>query len=108
LSARCSVVVNHDGGGPRPDGPGRLFVVEHSGPHHCCRELRGHPDSDAVRNEDIDRGTDLVEVEAELQRQGRDDVALESAVSRLSLEPHVTWVSWNVIEETGVPLVSDQ
>jgi putative Mg2+ transporter-C (MgtC) family protein len=61
-----------------------------------------------VRNEDIDRGTDLVEVEAELQRQGRDDVALESAVSRLSLEPHVTSVSWNVIEETGVPLVSDQ
>jgi hypothetical protein len=47
FTARCSVVVNHDGDGAPTGGPGRLFVVEHSGPHHCCRELQGHSDSDA-------------------------------------------------------------
>jgi putative Mg2+ transporter-C (MgtC) family protein len=40
----------------------------------------------------------LVEVIADLYRYGRDDVALEAAVSRLSLEPSVSSVSWNVIE----------
>ena len=58
----------------------------------------------AVRSHDIDRGTDLVEVEAELQRYGRDDIALEAAVSRLSLEPSVSSVSWSVIEEPGSAL----
>jgi putative Mg2+ transporter-C (MgtC) family protein len=60
----------------------------------------------AVRSEDLDRGTDLVEVEAELQRFGRDDVALEAAVSRLSLEPSVTSVSWSVVEDAGVALAA--
>jgi len=32
FTARYSVVVNHDGDGPPAGGPGRLFVVEHSGP----------------------------------------------------------------------------
>jgi putative Mg2+ transporter-C (MgtC) family protein len=58
----------------------------------------------AVRSEDLDPGTDLVEVEAELQRFGRDDVALEAAVSRLSLEPSVSSVSWTVVEPTSVVL----
>jgi putative Mg2+ transporter-C (MgtC) family protein len=57
-----------------------------------------------VRSEDLDRGTDLVEVEAELQRFGRDDVVLEAAVSRLSLGPSISSVSWSVIEEPGVVL----
>jgi putative Mg2+ transporter-C (MgtC) family protein len=61
----------------------------------------------AVRSEDLDRGTDLVEVEAELQRFGRDDVALEAAVSRLSLEPSVSSVSWSVVEQPGLALASE-
>lgn len=59
----------------------------------------------AVRSEDLDGGGGLVEVTAELQRYGRDDVALEAAVSRLSLEPSVSAVTWNVVETT-VPLAA--
>ena len=62
----------------------------------------------AVRSQDLDRGSDLVEVEADLQRFGRDDVALESAVSRLSLEPSVSSVSWTVIEQAGVLVAADE
>jgi putative Mg2+ transporter-C (MgtC) family protein len=62
----------------------------------------------AVRSEDLDRGTDLVEVEAELQRNGRDDVALEAAVSRMSLEPSVSSVSWSVIEGAGVGVAVEE
>jgi putative Mg2+ transporter-C (MgtC) family protein len=62
----------------------------------------------AVRSEDLDGGTDLVEVEAELQRFGRDDVALEAAVSRLSLERSVSSVSWTVIEEPRIGLVANE
>ena len=60
----------------------------------------------AVRSKNLDHD-DLVEVEAELQRYGRDDVALEGAVSRLSLEPSVSSVSWNVIEQVDVVLAAD-
>jgi putative Mg2+ transporter-C (MgtC) family protein len=60
----------------------------------------------AVRSKDLDRGSDLVGVEAELQRFGRDDVALEAAVSRLSLEPSVSSVSWSVVEQPAVALAS--
>jgi putative Mg2+ transporter-C (MgtC) family protein len=52
----------------------------------------------SVRSEDLDAGSGLVEVTAELQRYGRDDVALEAAVSRLSLEPSVSSVTWNTRE----------
>lgn len=61
----------------------------------------------AVRSEDLDRRTAgdpdaaKVRVTAELTGVGRDDVALESAVSRLSLEPSVTAVSWTVAEPLG-------
>ena len=61
----------------------------------------------AVRSENLDRG-DLVEVEAELQRYGRDDVALETAVSRLSLEPSVSSVSWSAVEQIGVVLAAEE
>jgi putative Mg2+ transporter-C (MgtC) family protein len=60
----------------------------------------------AVRSMDLDRGTGVVEVEAELQRFGRDDVALEAAVSRLSLEPSVSSVSWSVVEDEGASLTA--
>jgi putative Mg2+ transporter-C (MgtC) family protein len=59
----------------------------------------------AVRSENLDRRGGLVEVIAELQRYGRDDVALEAAVSRLSLEPGVSSVTWNVVE-SAVPLAA--
>jgi putative Mg2+ transporter-C (MgtC) family protein len=52
----------------------------------------------ALHSEDLDSGGGRVEVVAELHRHGRDDVALETAVSRLSLEPSVSSVSWNVVE----------
>jgi putative Mg2+ transporter-C (MgtC) family protein len=47
----------------------------------------------SVRSEDLDHGSGLVEVTAELQRFGRDGIALEAAVSRLSLEPAVSSVT---------------
>jgi putative Mg2+ transporter-C (MgtC) family protein len=56
----------------------------------------------SVRSEDLDHGSGLVEVTAELQRFGRDDVALEAAVSRLSLEPSVSSVTWNTREPAAL------
>jgi putative Mg2+ transporter-C (MgtC) family protein len=44
----------------------------------------------SVQSHDLDTGTGLVQVTAELQGEDRDDVALEAAVSRLSLEPTVS------------------
>jgi putative Mg2+ transporter-C (MgtC) family protein len=61
----------------------------------------------AVRSEDLHHGSGRVEVIAELQRHGRDDVALEAAVSRLSLEPSVSSVTWNVVEPS-VPLAAPE
>ena len=72
----------------------------------CCQALtRDDFVLRAVRSEDLDAGGGLVEVTAELQRYGRDDVALEAAVHGLSLEPSVTSVTWNVVETT-VPLAT--
>ena len=51
-----------------------------------------------MQSHDLDGGGGLVEVTAELQRQGRDDLALETAVSRLSLEPAVSSVTWTTTE----------
>jgi hypothetical protein len=45
-------------------------------------------------------------VEAEVSRYGRDDVAPEAAVSRLSLEPSVNSVSWQVVQDEGIPVNS--
>jgi putative Mg2+ transporter-C (MgtC) family protein len=52
----------------------------------------------SVQSHDLEGGGGLVEVTAELQRQGRDDLALEAAVSRLSLEPAVSSVTWTTTE----------
>jgi putative Mg2+ transporter-C (MgtC) family protein len=52
----------------------------------------------SVQSHDLDGGTGLVEVTAELQHHGRDDLALEAAVSRLSLEPAVSSVTWTTSE----------
>ncbi len=60
-----------------------------------------------MHSQDLELGTDLVEVEAELQRHGRDDVALENAVSRLSLEPSGTSVHWSIVEDTGMALAAE-
>ncbi|GAA4530775.1 MgtC/SapB family protein [Amycolatopsis samaneae] len=45
----------------------------------------------------------LVEVRAELSAEQRDDKQMESAVSRLSLEPSVTSVRWEVRSEAPEP-----
>ena len=52
----------------------------------------------SVQSHDLDGGSGLVEVTAELARHGRDDLALEAAVSRLSLEPAVSFVTWTTTE----------
>jgi virulence factor MgtC-like protein len=50
----------------------------------------------AVHSENLDPGTGRLQVEAKLRRFGRDDIGLEAAVSRLSLEPAVSSMSWTV------------
>jgi putative Mg2+ transporter-C (MgtC) family protein len=62
----------------------------------------------SVRSEDLDLGSGLVEVTAELHRYGRDDVALEAAVSRLSLEPSVSSVTWNTGEPAPALLSAEE
>jgi putative Mg2+ transporter-C (MgtC) family protein len=57
----------------------------------------------SMRSQDLDAPGDLVEVTAELQRAGRDDVALESIVSRVSLEPSVSSVTWSACDSSAVP-----
>jgi putative Mg2+ transporter-C (MgtC) family protein len=52
----------------------------------------------SVQSHDLNSGSGLVEVTAELQSHGRDDLALEAAVSRLRLEPSVSSVTWNTRE----------
>jgi putative Mg2+ transporter-C (MgtC) family protein len=53
----------------------------------------------ALHSEDMEETPDKVEVEANLVTQERDDKLLETIVSRLSLEPGVSGVSWRIIEE---------
>jgi hypothetical protein len=43
---------------------------------------------------------------AELRRHGRDDLALETAVSRLSLEPAVSSVTWTTTEAESALLAA--
>ena len=58
----------------------------------------------AAHSSDLDIGSNLVAVEAEISRYGRDDVAMETAVSRLSLEPGVSSVSWSVSQDEDIPV----
>ena len=60
----------------------------------------------SVQSHDLNGGS-LVEVTAELQRHGRDDLALEAAVSRLSLEPSVSSVTWNTREPDRLPTLDE-
>jgi hypothetical protein len=46
-----------------------------------------------------------VQVEAKLRRFGRDDIGRKAAVSRLSLEPAVSSVSW-AVENPGAALAA--
>jgi putative Mg2+ transporter-C (MgtC) family protein len=62
----------------------------------------------ALHSHDLDRGGTQVEVEAELQSTGRNDIALEGAVSRLSLEPGVTSVRWSVAQDAPVMLAAEE
>jgi putative Mg2+ transporter-C (MgtC) family protein len=52
----------------------------------------------SLHSRGFNHGKGLVEVTAELQRHGRDDLALEAAVNRLSLEPSVSSITWKVCE----------
>jgi putative Mg2+ transporter-C (MgtC) family protein len=56
----------------------------------------------SLHSQDLGLGSGLVEVMAELQRHGRDDIALEAAVSRLSLEPSVSSITWNTCEPAAL------
>lgn len=56
----------------------------------------------------LDGSSGLVEVTAELHRTGRDDVALEAAVSRLSPEPSVSSVTWNIREPAPALAEADE
>jgi putative Mg2+ transporter-C (MgtC) family protein len=52
-------------------------------------------------------GTDLVEVNAELVTTGRNDQQIETAAGHLGLEPNVTAVRWQAIEQNGQRLGGD-
>jgi putative Mg2+ transporter-C (MgtC) family protein len=52
----------------------------------------------SVQSHDLDGPGGRVEVTAELHHHGRDDLALEAAVSRLSLEPSISTVTWTTTE----------
>jgi putative Mg2+ transporter-C (MgtC) family protein len=56
----------------------------------------------SVRSEDLDTGSGLAEITADLHRDGRDDLALETAVSRLSIEPAVRSLVWNVCQPAAL------
>jgi putative Mg2+ transporter-C (MgtC) family protein len=51
----------------------------------------------ALDSEDLD-GSNKIQVQANLIMADRNDALLEQVVSRLSLEPSVSAVSWKVIE----------
>jgi len=52
----------------------------------------------ALRSEDLADGRDVVQVEADIERTGADDVSMEQLVSRLSLDPSVSAVSWTALD----------
>jgi putative Mg2+ transporter-C (MgtC) family protein len=56
----------------------------------------------SLRSQDLGGPGDLVEVTAELLCAGRDDVALEAIVSRVSLEPSVSSVTWSTREPAAL------
>lgn len=53
----------------------------------------------SLRSQDLDDFNNLVEVEAQIIAQNRDENLLEQIISRLSLEPAVKSVSWRILEQ---------
>jgi putative Mg2+ transporter-C (MgtC) family protein len=62
----------------------------------------------SLRSHDLNAGSGLVEVTAELQRSGRDDVALEAIVSRVSLEPSISSITWNACEPAALAAAEEE
>ena len=62
----------------------------------------------SVRSHDLDGGSGLVEITAEVRRHGHDDLALEAAVSRLSLEPAVSSVTWTTTEPEPTLITAEE
>lgn len=60
----------------------------------------------ALRSSNLVAGGDRVAVEAKATHPGRDDIALEAAVSRLSLEPSVQAVDWSVVADEELELLA--
>ena len=52
----------------------------------------------SLKSDDLERA-DNVEVQATLTSTGRQNLLLEQIVSRLSLEPGVSGVSWEIVAE---------
>lgn len=52
----------------------------------------------SVRSHDLSTGCGQAEITAGLHRHGRDDLALEAAVTRLSIEPSVSSVTWKACQ----------
>ena len=52
----------------------------------------------SLHSEDLET-SERVEVEADLATQDRNDAFLEQIVSRLSLEPGISAVSWRIVEQ---------
>jgi putative Mg2+ transporter-C (MgtC) family protein len=61
----------------------------------------------SLRSHDLDAGRDLAEIIADLHHLGRDDLALEAAVSRLSIEPAVSSVTWNACDPAALVAAED-
>lgn len=53
----------------------------------------------SLKSDDVEH-TEKVEIQAELSSAGRQNSLLEQVVSRLSLEPSVSGVSWTILAET--------
>jgi putative Mg2+ transporter-C (MgtC) family protein len=54
----------------------------------------------SLKSDDVDH-TDKVEIQAMLTSMGRQNSLLEDIVSRFSLEPRVSGVSWEILAENG-------
>jgi putative Mg2+ transporter-C (MgtC) family protein len=62
----------------------------------------------SVQSHNLDGPGRLVEVTAEVQSHGRDDLALENAVSRLSVEPSVSSVTWTTSDAAATLLTAEE
>jgi putative Mg2+ transporter-C (MgtC) family protein len=85
----------------------RLRAITKDGTEASVRELLRQAISEqsyevrAIESVDIP-DTDLVEVEAELVTNGRCDEQIETAAGRVGLEPGVTAIRWQAVEQNGI------